>query len=246
MRFGAARTLAVQQPLSLRALGIPRRRSSAAAPIGTPLLLGTGSANNTIPVDIVTTPASLAGDLIVVMEHSGGAQTPSTPTDTFGNTYAQASTISSGNNRSKLYASPNSAVVPAAGPITTNYLGATGIKIGIAVAISGIATTSPLDASAQPATQGPTAQTSATITSNTLAQANSLVLVGLVRVGDSSDGAPSTPSGWTLLGSKVQTGSTAYLYGIIVAATTAVTFASTWVTARDITLQMNIYKGATP
>ena len=212
-----------------------------------PYLIATGGAatglGTTLVVNVAT--ASAANDVIFVAASTSGiAGTISGVTDTKGNTYAAINSDLTQLPTYQFETTGTTAALTTSDTITITYSSTAGTKEAIIVGIPGV--TSGHDGPATPSTVNSAGATSSSITSNTLSQANEVVMV-VLSTGNQAAG-PTWGAGLTSVGVERQ-GSNQWLTVAyeVVASTSAVTATATWATSVKFCTLLSTFKvPATP
>lgn len=213
-------------------------------PIGTPASIGKATNTNGTGAALAITTSALAaaGALVFVTGVSTSSVAINSIADNDGNAaYTMGASYTGGVNVIR----PGYLILPSdlesGDIITVTTASSLGRKLGIAVAVTGIDPASPLDAVAAGAT-GSTAA-AMTITSGTLAHANSIVFA-MTYISAGGVDAWTEASGWTSLDSVTVENRILRIAYKIVSATTPVTYAPTNGADRAWAMQLITFKGA--
>jgi hypothetical protein len=207
-----------------------------------PYLIATGGAatgaGTTLVVNVAT--ASAANDVIFVAASTSGiAGTISGVVDSKGNTYAQINSDLTQIPTYQFETTGATAALTTSDTITITYSSTSGTKEAVIVGIPGVS--SGHDGPATPSTVNSAGATSSSITSNTLSQANEVVMV-VLSVGAQATG-PTWGAGLTSAGVERQ-GSNQWLTVAyeVVSSTSAVTATATWPTSVKYCTLLSTFK----
>lgn len=190
---------------------------------------------------LVADQASMGGDYLYVVGTSGSSQQLSSIADSSSNAYGllHGQNVGSSQYRTRVFGSASAAALAAGQTVTCTFIGANGIKLAFAFAVSGVSSE---DAAAQANTSA-LLSTAVSLTTPPLAQASNKVVAHLAVPGGNADGAPTVSAPFVLVASHIQQSLAAYVYAVDTSSTSPVAFSATLPVARDWSLTLTTLKG---